>query len=162
LMITLYLASAGLMTKPALYLSDYFERNKTAYIDHLMAVRQGNHLREWLIFFLHGVEETARSSARVFRSILALKERIEREVLPKFSVRRQDNAQKLLRLLYARPVIDIKTVARETDSTPNTASSLVSDLISEGVLVEITGQRRNRLFVFSEYLHLFSTRQETA
>lgn len=51
LMISLYLASEGLLNKPSLYLSDYFERNKTAYIDHLMAVRQANHLREWLIFF---------------------------------------------------------------------------------------------------------------
>jgi len=155
LMITLYLASEGLMAKPALYLSDYFERNKTAYVDHLMAVRQGNHMRDWLIFFLHGVEETARSSVGVFRSILNLKERIEREVLPKFSVRRQDNVQRLVRLLYARPVVDIKLVARETGSTPNTASALVTDLISNGVLVEITGQHRNRLFVFSEYLLLF-------
>lgn len=52
LMISLYLASEGLLHKPALYLSDYFERNKTAYVDRLMAVRQGNHLREWLVFFL--------------------------------------------------------------------------------------------------------------
>lgn len=84
-MISLYLASESLLVKPALYLSDYFERNKTAYVDHRMAVRQGNHIREWPIFFLHGVEETARASANVFRSILQLKERIEREVLPRFS-----------------------------------------------------------------------------
>jgi Fic family protein len=83
LMISLYLASEKLLTKPALYLSDYFERNKTAYIDHLMAVRQGHHMRDWLVFFPHGVAETARSSARVFRGILALKERIEREVMPR-------------------------------------------------------------------------------
>jgi Fic family protein len=93
--------------RPALYLSDYFERNKTAYVDHLMAVRQGNHLQEWLVFFLHGVEEIARASADVFRSILAIKERIERDVLPRFSARRQDNAQALMRHLYARPVVDV-------------------------------------------------------
>jgi Fic family protein len=155
LMITLYLASEGLMARPALYLSDYFERHKTEYVDHLMAVRQGHHMRDWLIFFLHGVEETAHSSVGVFRSILSLKERIEREVLPKFNVRRQDNVQRLARLLYARPVIDIKTVARETGCSSNTASALISDLKDLGVLVEITGQNRNRLFVFSDYLLLF-------
>ncbi len=88
LMISLYLASEGLLVKPALYLSDYFERNKTAYIDQLMAVRQGNHLRAWLIFFLHGIEETARASAGGFRSIFAIKAGIERDVLPRFSTRR--------------------------------------------------------------------------
>lgn len=155
LMISLYLASTGLLTKPALYLSDYFERNKTAYVDHLMAVRQGHHMREWLVFFLHGIEETARNSAGVFRGILILKERIEREVLPRFNARRQDNAQILMRHLYARPIIDIKMVAGIIDSTVNTASALVADLVAAGVLFEMTGQRRNRLFIFREYFELF-------
>ena len=155
LMISLYLASEGLLAKPALYLSDYFERNKTAYVDHLMAVRQGNHLRAWLVFFLHGVEETARSSADAFRAILDLKGRIERDVLPRFSMRRQDNAQALMRYLYGRPVIDVKAVSKLTGSTANTASALISDLVDYGILVEITGQRRNRLFVFQEYITLF-------
>jgi Fic family protein len=155
LMISLYLASERLLVKPALYLSDYFERNKTAYVDHLMAVRQGNHMREWLIFFLHGVEETARASAGVFRAILALKERIEREVLPRFSHRRQENAQKLVQYLYGRPVVDVKAVTRLLSTTTNTAASLIDDLVQHGVLIEVTGQRRNRLFFFREYLNLF-------
>lgn len=155
LMISLYLASDKLLIKPALYLSDYFERHKTAYIDHMMAVREGNHMRAWLIFFLHGVAETARASAGIFRDILALKERIEREVLPRFSQRRQDNAQTLMRYLYRRPVLDIKTVARLTNTAANTAASLVHDMAQAGVLVEMTGQRRNRLFLFQDYLRLF-------
>ena len=155
LLISLYLASEGLLVKPALYLSDYFERNKTAYVDHLMAVRQGNHMREWLIFFLHGIEATAQASAGVFRGILALKEHIERETLPRFSTRRQDNAQRLMRALYARPVVDVKAVVSILDTTPNTAAALIRDLVDSAVLVEITGQRRNRLFLFKEYMALF-------
>ena len=155
LMISLYLASEGLLHKPALYLSDYFERNKTAYVDHLMAVRQGNHLRNWLVFFLYGVEETARASADVFRGVIDLKQRIERDVLPRFSARRQDNAHILMRQLYARPVIDVKWVTTMIDASVNTASALIDDMVRLGVLVEITGQRRNRLFVFSDYLNLF-------
>jgi Fic family protein len=156
LMISLFLASERLLVKPALYLSDYFERNKTAYIDHLMAVREGNHLRAWLIFFLHGVKESAESAIAVFRSILLLKERIDRELLPHFSVRRQDNAQRLMRYLYERPVIDIKAVCRLLDTVPNTAGALVNDLVKHGILSEITGQRRNRLFIFHDYLSLFT------
>jgi Fic family protein len=155
LMISLYLASEGLLLKPALYLSDYFERNKSAYIDHLMAVRHGNHLREWLVFFLHGVEETARSSAAVFRAILDLKQRIERDVLPRFSSRRQKNAHALMRHLYARPVVDVKWTAEMTGASINTASALITDMVAFGVLREITGQRRNRLFLFNDYLELF-------
>jgi len=155
LLISLYLASEGLLGKPALYLSDYFERNKTAYVDHLMAVRQGDHLRGWLIFFLHGVEETSRRSADAFRAILELKEHIERNVLPRFSSRRQNNAQALMRRLYARPVLNVKDVIELTRSTANTASALIADLVEHGVLVEITGMRRNRLFVFEDYIALF-------
>lgn len=158
LMISLYLAAERLLVKPALYLSDYFERNKTAYVDHLMAVRQGNHMREWLIFFLHGVEETARASIGVFRAILALKERIEREILPRFSHRRQENAQSLMRHLYGRPIIDVKGVTALLSTTTNTAAALIDDLVEYGVLIEMTGQRRNRLFVFHEYLNLFRER----
>ncbi len=155
LMISLYLASTGLLHKPALYLSDYFERNKTAYVDHLMAVRQGNHLRAWLVFFLFGVEETARASAAVFRAVLDLKQLIEREVLPRFSARRQDNAQALMRQLYARPVIDVKGAMRVSGASINTAAALIDDMVAFGVLAEVTGQRRNRLFVFHEYLDIF-------
>lgn len=160
LMISLYLASQGLLGKPALYLSDYFERNKTAYVDHLMAVREGNHLRAWLVFFLHGVEETAHASIKVFREILALKEEIERKVLPHFSQRRQPNAQQLIRHLYQQPLTDIKATTRRLDTTTNTAISLISDFKDHGVLVEITGQRRNRIFVFQRYLQLFEKRKD--
>lgn len=155
LMISLYLASEGLLKKPALYLSDYFERNKTAYVDHLMAVREGNHLRGWLVFFLYGVEETARSSADVFRAILVLKQRIEADVLPQFSARRLVTAQVLIRHLYAQPVIDVKRAAQVTGATVTTVSALIRDLVSHGVLTEMTGQRRNRLFLFHAYFALF-------
>lgn len=158
LMISLYLASEGLLAKPALYLSDYFERHKTAYVDHLMAVRHGNRMREWLVFFLFGVEETARASAAVFRAIIDLKQRIEREVLPRFSTRRQDNAQNLVRQLYGQPVIDIKWATQTLNVSTNTAAALINDLVSYGVLVEMTEQRRNRLFVFEEYLQLFQSK----
>ena len=120
-----------------------------------MAVREGNHLRAWLVFFLHGVEETARASAQVFRSILEIKQRISTEVLPHFTTRRQDNAQKLMRHLYADPVIDVKWVSRLLETTPNTASAMIKDFVKHGVLNEVTGQRRNRLFLFTEYISLF-------
>ena len=155
LMISLYLASERILAQPALYLSDYFERNKTAYIDHLMAVRQGNHLRAWLVFFLHGVEETARASAQVFRSILSIKQRIDTEVLPSFTTRRQENAQRLMLHLYAHPVVDVKWVSQLLETTANTASAMIQDLVKHGVLKEGTGKRRNRLFLFTEYIALF-------
>ncbi|HHI94603.1 MAG TPA: Fic family protein [Gammaproteobacteria bacterium] len=160
LMIAIYLANFGLLHKPALYLSDYFERNKTEYIDRLMAVRVGNELKEWLIFFLYGVAETARNSIQVFKDILQLKEKLEREVLPRFSTRRQENAQILMQQLYKSPTIDIKMVARLLGIQINTASMLVNDFVKFGVLYELTGKRRNRIFYFRDYILVFSQHGE--
>ncbi len=156
LMISLYLANFDLLDKPALYLSDYFERNKTQYIDHLMAVRESNSLKPWLIFFLNGVHETAQNSIQVFKDILALKERLEREVLPYFSSRRQNNAQTLMRTLYQTPLVDIKDVTELLGVRTNTASALITDFVKHGILHELTGNQRNRVFLFREYVSIFT------
>ncbi len=158
LMITLYLASSGLLNKPALYLSDYFERNKTQYVDSLMAVRESSRIKQWLIFFLHGVVETAGNSIQVFKDILALKLRVQQDVLPRFSTRRQENAQLLMRHLYQDPVVSIKEVAELLNIKVNTAAALVGDFEKYGVLNELTGGRRNRLFHFEDYTSIFKSK----
>ena len=155
LMIALYFANFTLLYKPALYLSDYFERHKTEYVDRLMAVREKNQIREWLVFFLYGVHETAQQSIQVFKDILKLKERLEREVLPRFSTRRQANAQQLIKTLYQQPVMDIKAVTQLLAVETNTATYLINDLLKYGVLEEMTGKRRNRIFWFKEYMTIF-------
>ncbi|MDH5691650.1 MAG: Fic family protein [Gammaproteobacteria bacterium] len=155
LMIALYLANFGLLHQPALYLSDYFERNKTEYVDRLMAVREANKMKEWIVFFLHGVHETASNSIQVFKDILTLKEKLEREVLPHFTARRQENAQKLMLYLYQSPIVNIKTVSGLLDINVNTASDLVSDFVKHGVLAELSGKRRNRIFWFVDYIRIF-------
>jgi len=160
LMIALYLASNGLLTKPTLYLSDFFERNKTQYVDGLMAVRESNHLKAWLTFFLYGVKETAQNSIQVFKDVLKLKERLDSEVLPHFSTRRQKNAQSLMKQLYKQPVLNIKIVSSWLDIPINTASLLVNDFVKYGVLKEMTGKPRSRVFVFNEYMIIFGRKGE--
>ena len=156
LMVALYFASFELLQKPALYLSDFFERNKTAYVDHLMAVREADKMRDWIVFFLHGVKETSQHSIQVFKAIIALKSRLEGEVLPHFSTRRQAGAQALLRHLYQSPFVTIMDVAKLLDVQINTAAALVNDFVEYGILVEITGNQRNRLFGFRDYVRIFS------
>lgn len=160
LMIALYFADFGLLDKPALYLSDYFERNKTEYVDRLMAVRQSGQIKQWLMFFLHGIRETAESSIQVFKDTLTLKERLEREVLPCFSTRRQANAQKLMQYLYQSPALDIKRVSSLLGLNPNTAATLVNDFVKYGVLVELTGKQRNRLYLFQDYFMIFKRQDD--
>lgn len=155
LMITLYLTGFNLLDKPALYLSDFFERNKTSYIDNLMAVRESNNLKQWLIFFLHGVLQTSNNSIAVFKDILELKGRIEQGVLPRFSTRRQDNAQKLIQYLYQVPVVTIQKATELLEINTNTANSLVTDFVKFGILRELTGKKRYRIYMFEEYFTIF-------
>lgn len=156
LLVVLYLVSFGILHKPALYLSDFFERHKGEYYDHLMAVRSTHKLEPWLRFFLLGIRETAALSIQVFKDILALKERIEREQMPTFHLRRQANAQALMRRLYQTPMVSIKAVAQLIQAQTNTAAALVDDFVKLGILQEFTGQKRSRLFVFHEYVRLFN------
>ena len=155
LLIVLYLVGSGLLHKPALYLSDFFERHKGEYYDQLMAVRTTQKMEPWLRFFLLGMRETTALSIQVFRDILTLKERIERKYMPTFHVRRQANAQMLMKSLYRAPVINIKMVTDLIKTQTNTAAALIDDFVKLGILRELTGQRRNRLFIFQDYVRLF-------
>jgi Fic family protein len=155
LLIVLYLVSFKLLSKPALYLSDFFERHKAEYYDRLMAVRTNNEIIPWIKFFLFGLRETTQKSIEVFKAILVLKEQIERERIPTFHVRRQENAQKLIAYLYQRPIVTIKEVSELLGTQINTASKLVASFSKLGILRELTGRRRNRLFIFDEYAGIF-------
>ncbi len=155
LLIVLYLVGFNLLQKPALYLSDFFERHKGEYYDQLMAVRATHKLEPWLRFFLLGMRETTALSIQVFKDILALKELIERKHMPTFHVRRQTNAQTLMLSLYRSPVTTIKMVTGLIKAETNTAAALIDDFVKLGILKEFTGQRRNRLFIFDDYVRLF-------
>ncbi|MCL2649130.1 MAG: Fic family protein, partial [Phycisphaerales bacterium] len=81
LLMPLYLVSNGLLAKPSLYLSDFFERNRASYYDALMRVRVSNDLIHWIRFFLNGVAETAVKGRDTFKSILALRTEVEAAIL---------------------------------------------------------------------------------
>lgn len=155
LLIVLYLVDFGILHKPALYLSAFFERHKGEYYDQLMAVRTTNKLEAWLQFFMLGLRETAQHSIQVFKDILKLKEQIESEVLVTFNTKRRSNAHRLMRHLYGSPVVTIKAVKQLLQAQTNTAAALIRDLVNLGILRELTGLKKNRLFIFEPYVRLF-------
>lgn len=154
LLIPLYLVSHGLLAKPSLYLSDFFERNRASYYDALMRVRVGNDLIHWVRFFLQGVTETAIKGRDTFRQILVLRNEVEHQVLG--LGKRATNARDVLNLLYRSPFLSAADIERDLNVSAPTAQTLVRELVSLGVLVEITGQRRDRIYAFERYLDLFS------
>jgi Fic family protein len=157
LMIILYLVSTGLLDKPTLYLSDFFERNKSLYYDNLTFVRTSNNLIQWIKFFLVAVIETSDKGIRTFKEILRLKENIEGVKLLSLG-KRINNAKKLITFLYRKPLINVKDVENVLNVTAKPANAIIQEFVKLGVLKEVTGYKRNRLFLFEEYYKLFTSK----
>ncbi|HEY5139844.1 MAG TPA: Fic family protein [Methylococcales bacterium] len=153
LLITLYLVSKGILKQPVLYLSDFFERNRTHYYDNLMRVRAKNDLLQWFKFFLVGIIETASSSVATFDNILKLQKQVESQIQTLGS--RTARAQKVVHYLYQRPIINAAKVGEIADISPASAYKLIADLEQFGILNEITGGKRGKLYIFTAYLQLF-------
>jgi len=153
LLIPLYLVSHGLLAKPSLYLSDFFERNRASYYDALTRVRMTGDLVHWVRFFLRGVSETASKGRDVFGQILNLRTDVEQRILS--LGKRVPNARAALGVLYRRPLISAGELAQELKVSAPTAQKLVKDLERLGILKETTGQMRDRLYEFDRYLDLF-------
>ncbi len=155
LMITLYLVSCGILKQPILYLSDFFEKNRSAYYENLQRIREKDDLPRWIKFFLKGVIETAKNSIQTFDGILQLQRKSDGKIQSLGS--RSANAQKVIHQLYKRPIISAEKVAEVAAVSMPTAYKLISALEDLEILFEVTGAERNRLYVYREYLDLFRT-----
>lgn len=155
LLITLYLVSRGILKKPVLYLSDFFERNRQLYYDNLMRVREKDDLLQWFKFFLVGVIETAQSSIQTFDGILQLQKDIEAKLQTLGA--RAANAHKVVNRLYQHPIIDAAGVAKAAGVSPASSYKLLADFERLDILKEITGGKRGKQYMFSSYLRLFTS-----
>ena len=154
LLITLYLVSSGILEKPLLYLSDFFEKNKTLYYDNLTLVRSKNDLGQWIKFCLTGIIKTAENAAPVLKNIMELKASIEKERIMLMGKRSKQGIE-FFHLLFEKPVVTIKAVQTMTGLSPKAGNDLVQAFVEQKILVEITGYQRNRVFVFDEYIKMF-------
>lgn len=153
LLITLYLVSNNLLSKPTLYLSDFFEKHRLLYYDNLTRVRTHNDLKQWLKFFLEGVRATSENSIQTFKNIIKLRSEAEAKIVK--LGKKQEMAREFLQHLYSSPMIDSSDVVKLFQINISTALRLIDDFVKLGILKEITGQKRNRNFVFEGYVKLF-------
>lgn len=155
LMITLFLVSEGILDKPLLYLSQYFERNKGLYYDNLTRVRTHNDMLQWIKYFLVGVEQTAIKAVDTLLKVIKLKESIELEINSTFG-RRSNAALVLLNNLFQNPVTTVDQASKICELSYKAANDLVKLMQEKQYIQELTGQSCNRIFVFNSYLQLFT------
>lgn len=154
LLITLYLVSSGILDRPLLYLSEFFEKNKSLYYDNLTRVRMKNDLGQWLKFFLTGVIQTSENASTTLKKIIDMKSELEKEKIMQMG-KRSKQALELLYYLFQKPVVNVKDVQKATGLSPRSANELVQVFVENGILLETTGYQRNRVFTFDEYIRLF-------
>lgn len=154
LLITLYLVEKGILKRPILYLSDFFERNRNLYYDNLTYVRTKNDIEQWFKFFLVGVIETAKNSIQTFDNILKLQKESEAKIQTLGS--RSSNAQIILNYLLNRPVINANKAHEITKLSMPSVYTLLEELEKLDILNEVTGGKRKKLYLFKKYTRLFS------
>jgi Fic family protein len=155
LLITLFLVDQNILHLPLLYLSVYFERNKSNYYDNLTRVRDKSDMLHWLKYFLIGIEQTAKEAVSKLSEILELKKRLEFEIHKNWG-RRTQSALKLLNHLFNEPIVTVKATERICALSKKAAGDLIESFENHKILQELTGQSRNRVFVFNSYLDLFN------
>ena len=154
LMITLYLVHTNILNRPVLYLSDFIEKNRQLYYDNLTCVSHHDDMQQWLKFFLVGVIETSKDAAGVLHDIVKLRKKVENKTIANLG-RRRPAAKELLQFLYSKPVTTAQEIEMELAVSKQTAHNLIADFLKLKILKEQTGQKRNRIFVFEEYMRLF-------
>lgn len=155
LLIALYLVTTGILDQPLLYISNYFERNRSEYYEKLTSVRGKNELKEWIIFFLTGVIETADNSVDALKNIIDLKKDIEENKISKLNKKRAEHASLLFSNLFKKPSISSKDVQSMIGLSQRASDGLIKTFVELDILNEVTGLQRNRTYVFSDYINLF-------
>ncbi len=153
LLITFYLVSNGLLKKPSLYISDFFEKNRASYYDALSRVRIANNLVHWIRFFLNGVIKTSVNGKNTFNQILSLRNKDEDKIIS--LKRRVSDAKMLLKFLYKVPIINAETAMKITGKSKKSVYNLIYDLERLKILKENSGKAKNRYWIYEEYFKIF-------
>ncbi|MDB5538730.1 MAG: Fic family protein [Devosia sp.] len=154
LLITLLLCERQALSQPVLYISHYLRANRQRYYELLQAVRDHGAWEEWLKFFIEGIRTVSDEATETARRIVALREAHRKLITDNFA-RAAASALTLLEDLFKHPVVSVKYVAELLGMTQAGANVLVRRMVDAGLLIEITGNARNRAFRYGPYVDLF-------
>lgn len=154
LLITFILYADGLLNKPLLYLSLYFKTHRQQYYDYLQLIRETGDWETWILFFLEGVVETANQAVETAKEIIHLftEDRKKIESLGRASA----SALLVHHYLEKHSVTDIGKIAVQCNITIPTATKSIKHLEVLGIVKEITGKERHKVYVYQPYLEILS------
>lgn len=150
LLITFLLCAEGVLSEPILYLSLYFKTHRDDYYAHLSSVRESGDWEGWLAFFFQGVLETAQQAVEAAKQIISLIEadRNKIESLGKGA----SSASRLHQFLLTHPIVTIPFVVKSLGITKPTVTGAVRNLESLGIVQEVSGRQRGRVFAYQQYI----------
>ncbi len=154
LLITFLLCDCGILSKPLLYLSLYFKQHRARYYELLDQVRRDGDWEDWLAFFLEGVRETADGSVGAARRLLEIFAEDRRAI--EQQGRKASTGLRVHEVLQTRPLVRIRDVAQRGGVEIPTATKGLRILAELGIVREITGFKRNRIYVYSRYLDVLN------
>ena len=150
LLITLFLCARGVLPKPLLYLSAYFERDRNAYYDQLLEMSATGDWERWIVYFLRGVAEQARDAQVRVRRVRDLQEQKRQTLLER---RETANALRVLDEVFAMPIVTVGEVSRLLGVTPAGSRRILERLVGAGILEELRDEWP-RLYVVRDLLEL--------
>lgn len=155
LLIALLLHNGTLLSEPLLYLSLYLKQHRTAYYELLDRVRTKGDWESWIDFFLEGVEATASGAVQTARRLVALFEADSLRVQQQTG-RRSSNALRVLGALRQRPLQTLTNLSATLGLSFPTVSATMQLLQELGIVAELTGQQRNRVFIYDAYMGILN------
>jgi Fic family protein len=154
LLITLLLCTDKALKDPILYLSLFFKQHRSLYYDHLQNVRVKGAWEEWLTFFLEGIRDTSKIARLTAQKMIKLFEKNEKQI--ERLGRARESARKVFELFKTKPLNNVPNIAKTLDITAPTARASVNHLIKLGILNEISGRERDKIYAYKDYMELLN------
>ncbi len=156
LLITLMLVTEGLLPQPLLYLSAFFDRHRGDYYRLLLEVSQNGNWSEWIIFFLRGVAEQAEDAIVRANKLQKLSTEYREQLQ---TVRASTALLKLTDYLFNHPVITVPLAQSILKHSQPSAQHNIDRLVQEGILQEITGRQRGRVYIADRIMAIVEDRE---
>jgi Fic family protein len=155
LLITLLLCAEGVLRDPLLYVSLYLKKNRSQYYALLDDVRRNGAWEEWLDFFVTGVTESAGTAVATVQRLVAASDAHHRQI-QQLGARAAGTPLQIHHALQERPVNSAKGLAATTGMSTPAVLKAIAVLEQLGIVSEVTGRRRNRVFAYQEHLRILS------